>query len=448
MVKFLLELIKPHWSKWYTGLAVSLLAGSMTFITISKSIREGGWIEAGVALITTCFVMLLWWLLVRQKKNPKGQIGICVALYAESDSEHSKLQFKLVDTLKRKLKNNITGGSINLISLSNDKCADIHDHEGALKCSIETRSHLVLYGKVVTGNLDGKLKTSIQMDALVLCNHPHKGNRELFSREMRIAIPKQTVVDMQNDIRDFELLSVHIDFVARYIISIAAFLSGDFEYAAQLLSTLELEAASIISTSDSLTYVCRILPRRLQQVDRLRLQSAYLAYTQSRQIDILTNAEPIADAMLSRVPNDYNAVLHKSLTAFLVKKDINLAKEILATCHKNRDATWMYNCAFLYAYEGALWDAHAMYKRAFNAPSHYGNVPVESEEFIRIILRNENGKEHLQFAIALINYNAKRDFRLAAEAFEEFMSIEGAEDAWPEAYALSEKLLARSLTRV
>jgi tetratricopeptide (TPR) repeat protein len=453
MEKFFFERLLPIWRKWYGGLIAALSAAVFVLYSITDGLHEIevlDWIVGSVVL----FAFLGLWLITNPaKRNPRGQIGVCIAIRAESDTEHSKVQYKLIDDLKRRLRHSIEGSHINLVCLPNHECEELDSVQAAMTKLSGTRSHLILYGRAVTGNVSGKPVTSIGLEAVVIHSDTEKSNRDLLSQEMRIGIPKDTIIEIQDDLRGYEMLSTQLDQVAKYVIAIAAFLSRDFHLASKLLHSLEVTLNSMPEKNASLSYIAEVVPKRIRMVKTAQLNVAYAVYVKFRATDNealtrLAQHEPLADELLAHDPNDYRALLYKSIVAFAHRRDLSEAENLLRRCGKFRDATWMYNFAFLLTYKGDLWEAHDMYKRAFASTTHLSSVPVESEEFIHLVMTKEPDREHLVFAVGLINYNAKKDFELAAEAFEKFVTIAGAESAWPEAFELSSYLLKRCRSRI
>jgi hypothetical protein len=53
------------------------------------------------------------------------------------------------------------------------------------------------------------------------------------------------------------------------------------------------------------------------------------------------------------------------------------------------DATWRYSKALLVAYEGDLDKAYREYRDAFAAPLNVETVPIQSEEFIHLLLEGD-----------------------------------------------------------
>lgn len=447
MDKFFFERLLPIWRKWYAGALAGVAAALVVFYSITDGLDEVESMDWLVACVVLCAFLLLWRITNPKKKNPRGEVGICVAIRAESDTEHAGLQYKLVDALKQKLRQSIAGGKINLVALPNHECEELDDVQAALAKMAGTRSHLIMHGRAVTGSIDGKPVTSLRLEAVVIHANTNTKNRELLAQEMRFGIPQETIIELQNDLKGFELLSTQLDQVAKYVIAIAAFLSRDLQLASKLLGLLKGTLDSTAGQSDSLAYLKAVVPKRIRMVKRAQLDAAYSMYVSSRNIEELAKQEQLADDLLAQDQSDYKALLYKSIIAFASRGNCDEAEALLQRCGKTRDATWMYNYAFLLTYKGQLWEAHDMYKRAFNAKSHMGNVPVESEEFIRLVLTKEPQRRHLIFAIGLINYNAKKDFGLAAEAFQEFTAIDNAEAAWPEAFTLVQYLLQRCKAR-
>lgn len=443
MIDFIFGNLKSIWRYWYAGVIVSFVASTVVFYEITEELHNVELLDCVVGAVVFLFFSTLWVLTNRKKRNARGQIGICIAIRAESNKAHSQLEYVLVENLKKRLRQNISGSRINLISLPNHECEELDDAQNAAKKLTGRRSHLILFGRAVTGNVSGNQVTSIQLDAVVIHAHTSEYNSKLLSEEMRISLPKQTIIELQDDLKGYEMLSTHLDQFAKYVIAIAALLSGDLNSSERILQSLNTQSID----SQSSNYINSVVPRRILLIKSTRLNIAYRDYANNRDIAAFAKQEPIADEILRQDPANYQALLYKSIVAFAFRKDLVEAENVLKKCMKIKDATWMYNYAFVLAYRGNLPEAHVMYKRAFTAKHHIGNVPVESEEFIRLVMEKEPHTRHLSFAIGLINYNAKKDFNLAAEAFEQFVSIENAESLWPDAYKLAQLLMKRAKAR-
>ncbi len=69
-------------------------------------------------------------------------------------------------------------------------------------------------------------------------------------------------------------------------------------------------------------------------------------------------------------------------------------------------------------------------------------MPIQSEEFMQIVLTEEPDKVQLNFCIGLINYNHKKDFLAAERDFTAFLHWDRIQE-FPFAKDLAEGLVSR-----
>lgn len=120
-------------------------------------------------------------------------------------------------------------------------------------------------------------------------------------------------------------------------------------------------------------------------------------------------------------PGDYLATNTSAICAFTVRGDVKGAYEALKKCKNQNDPAWFYNMAFLEAYEGHLSKAYKTYNQAFSKQLADLTVPLQCEDFISGILREEPERTWLYFCLGLINYRAKKDYVAAAADFRLFL---------------------------
>jgi len=89
----------------------------------------------------------------------------------------------------------------------------------------------------------------------------------------------------------------------------------------------------------------------------------------------------------------------------------------------------------------------ADYRHAFGGPIADGSVPIQSEEFIQIVLANEPNLIQLHFCLGLINYHAKSDYASAASDFREFLA-KLKEDGFPRQAVVARELLADCAAKI
>jgi tetratricopeptide (TPR) repeat protein len=118
--------------------------------------------------------------------------------------------------------------------------------------------------------------------------------------------------------------------------------------------------------------------------------------------------------------DNWMAHLREGIYEFLANRNVAMAFEHTSQANNPNDAIWMYNAAFLHAYEGDIDKAYSFYVRAFRKPST-ASSHIQSEEFMREILEQEPDKVQLLYCLGLIYLKQRHDLVLAKEAFEDFV---------------------------
>jgi len=132
-----------------------------------------------------------------------------------------------------------------------------------------------------------------------------------------------------------------------------------------------------------------------------------------------------------QVSDDYQTRQSAAVCAFLLHRNIPLARREYEACRDVDDASWRYGEAFLAAYEGDLDRAYRWYRDAFSAPLLEETIPIQCEEFIQIVLEAEPEKYWLAFCLGLINHRAKGDLVAARRDFEAFLGCAEREGRFP-----------------
>lgn len=439
--KLFAEKLGLIWHKLYVGVAVALLTFSFCLYTWSNGFAEALLLWDWILATGLCALVLVLWRITNPRiRKKKRHIGICMAIVTESDEEHKKLNHRFIDDFKRKILRNASSVKVDVICLANKESAQIVSHSDAVKTMDRTKCQILMYGKATTGKTDGKPTTQVKIATLVKCPPTSRKNAELLHKEILLGAPREITLDLQNDLSDFELLSTHTDLTARYIIAVAAFLLGGYKVGVELLQSIQSELGTISRKNDSLNFLEGVLPVRIRNFNLHWLRSIYSTYLSTRRTQELLLGDAIADQLLSANPDEYMALLHRSMTHFIRDRDVASATVCLSRCRKIKDSTWMYNQAFLHAYEGDLYAAYLMYRRAFRQAQKSGDKAIQVEEFINEVMEAEANREHLNFALALVNYYAKRDWTLARNAIEKFLALPSAEGAWPEAFAIASRM--------
>jgi tetratricopeptide (TPR) repeat protein len=252
-----------------------------------------------------------------------------------------------------------------------------------------------------------------------------------FSGEFGKLLPRQLRIMEEADLFGFEFTADLIDLVARYIVGTAALLSNDFDTAEQLLLDLEKRLPSFEeSPVPALAVLRQRLPTRIGDLYKAKSSNLYQQYWLSRDESLLEELEEAATKALEYDPSYPGAHLERAICAFMLRRDTTEAMDQVDKCRGLPDPVWRYSEAFLLAYDGDLPAASRAYKAAFKRTLTDPTVPIQSEEFIQLVLDKEPEKAQLHFCLGLINYQAKEDDAAARRDFEQFLARTD-EDEWP-----------------
>ncbi|MCK5320911.1 hypothetical protein KAJ61_06015 [Candidatus Parcubacteria bacterium] len=264
--------------------------------------------------------------------------------------------------------------------------------------------------------------------------------QQQFAREFSELLPRKIEFLMKDEGIYFELTKEWIGYVIKYIVGIAAFVSGDVLLADKLYHELECETGSI-EKPDSIPVIQVIkdrLPKRILEVSQIYLARNYFTFTKSRKPEDLFESENIIKEIKTIDSENYGARLQSSIIYFL-KENINAAINELENKDNNIDITWRYSLGFLYAYSGDIPKALENYKKTFHKITE-GNVYLDTEVFISDVIEKEPDKIQLYFFRGVLNYKIKKDYKLAKEDFENFVKNHGY-DKFPDLQELTEKYL-------
>jgi hypothetical protein len=217
-------------------------------------------------------------------------------------------------------------------------------------------------------------------------------------------------------------------------------------YSEELLLELEQDMQSMKpAVPERLKFVDKDVPAKLIDVYASMVRSLGEAYHMKRSKSLLVQVKPICERLLQRNPDHYSAKLQLAIVHFMLSRDVERARALLNSCKGTQDATYRYSLAFLLAYEGDLKASHEEYRAAFRAKClpNSENVPLQTEEFIHIIIQEEPEKRYLLFCTGLINYNVKQDYVAAKNDFEQFLGMPTV-DSFPWAKGKAMELLRYS----
>ena len=395
----------------------------------------------GAAFLGVLFAGTLgaWFATTRVPRTRGDAVGFGVALEFEDPRHASQVENDLVRELRDLLETGKSKSKFQLLQFSPRQSARLDSH-GAKALAEKSRCHFLIHGRARLRKLGGKQVHAFVLDGLVHHRPIPLAESDKLGREFRELFPRKWRIADENALLAFEFTAAEMGIVARYVVGIASFLSGDFGYAEELFLALERDLSNATGRLPSTTKIRNRLGARLGEVYSAWALAWGERYRLGRSKDDLRQLEKIVEKLQSRFPDDYSAHLYRAITAFVLWRDIDRARSEIEACSKNEDPTWMYSLAFLRAYVGDLQGAYKMYRDAARAAHTDLSTPVQAEEFIQHVLDEEPDKTQLFFCLGMLNYRLKGDLPAAHRDLSRFLHETPADTHQPQRSAATKWL--------
>jgi len=427
----LLKIIKEKWSLPLGLLAILILELLILCPYLWNNFGNGLSIYEYIILSIIILITFSFWLFNRRcPQNAKNKVGIVVAITTEDKREYIRLKADLISKLKEVIRIQNKEDAFNIVELPEYFAVKIKDEVSSKNALIKSKGNFLIYGSCKRRFENGKQCYYMNLEAAVIHRPIPVVISDIFSKEFAELFPRRIIFPVEDEISGFEITKELIGLVARYVIGIAAFLSYDFDFSLELFKELHQELKSIKINIDQIKEIKARVPKWIAG-NALNIASRkYFQYRKTKNKSLLIEMKSPLEILKNIDPNNYQAHLLRGIYLFLVERNITEAKKEIERSKNNLDATWRYNEAFLYAYEGNLDKAERSYKKAFRAEVA-PDVIFQTEEFIYDVLEMEPEKYQLWYCVGMINYKVKEDQALAKEELEKFLNC-GDDELFPE----------------
>lgn len=423
LIQTALAFVKDKWHS-RTGLVVALSAAAVFLIVIFagidlEQVSRSEWIITSLVLVS----IYIFWSKTTLPRVPKGRVGFGIAIQFE-DSEHErKLRSDFLLTLRELLASSRLSHQFSFIEIPKGSANKITDEEQARSIMKRVKLDFLLYGRARLRTMPQGPAHVLDLRGVVRHAPVSKKVSESLGKDFGKVLPSRLIVGPEGNMFACEFAARHIDSVARYVIGTAAALSGDFDYAEQLLLGSEERLKAFVEKEEGspISALLHSVQKRIADLYRVWLRTLVRSYTLRREMGAFTKTEQLAVKLQTYVPNDYEAHLCAALCAFVLRRDIAKARREIEACRKIDDAAWSYSEAFLNAYEGDLEAAYRSYRKAFQSPLENVTTPIQCEEFIQMVLDQEPDRPWLYYCLGLINQRAKGDLQAARADFTNFI---------------------------
>jgi len=189
-------------------------------------------------------IWILLWLRYRYDlpRNKKNKVGIVIAISAENDTEEQRVRNDFIVRLAQRLKECKVNKIINLITIKNHQALrlNLSDKESVLAIHKKIGGHFYVYG-MVRKRKDTQETYFLSLNGLVLHKPVDINVSKALSIDFRKVLPRQIAFLESLEFRGFIFSADMVYLAVRYVIGIAAFISGDPALAHDFHDNLQAE---------------------------------------------------------------------------------------------------------------------------------------------------------------------------------------------------------------
>ncbi len=368
-------------------------------------------IKVLISSILSLTIFIIWFFTTKIPKTIKGHIGIVISITIENDKIKNKLKYEFIDKLKSIISKD-THQYFDFIVLSDYHANRFNNN--SIKYIYKIKGHFYLYGYFCIRNHQSQKCYYLNLKAAVKHFPILKQVSDQFRDvDIKKAFKNDFIIPSSNEIIEFKHTTDNVSFASKYIMGIASYLSLDMITAFDLHYNLINEINIKKIDEEIFSHIKTRLPLFIIN------ESMNLSYLYYHKYNDIEKMNYYTDIILKFDENNYYSKLSKSIYYFLKNRDIKSSLEILNTIKDNIDSTWLYNKAFLLAYDNKLYDSYIVYKKA-TLGNIAGSTINESEDFILKILEKEPDKYQLNLCLGLIYFFDKKDYDLSKEYLLKF----------------------------
>jgi hypothetical protein len=441
----LLKRIEEAWHRPAMGVLGFLAAaalGSYEFVYLPTT--PATWVSWIIAAVFPLAFAVAWGLSNRVPRVRRHRVGVVLSIFAENDAQERRVRREFIDRLNDLLAEDRAQTRIEFVVYPRWLAERITSTELVTAYAKRSRASFMVFGNVQEGTHGGTPYHFLSLRGLITHRDTDSRLKNELITDFNQVLPARKFLPKDSDVLHFETASRELEFCTRYIIGIAATISGDAVYAERMLLAARDRLPARVAKNPGLRATTRRLPKWLATLYQSWLQHLTAVHMLKRGMDAVEKADEIADKLLALQPNNPTAHIAKAVCDFLLRRDIESARRHARLGTSGSDSTWRFSVAFLYAYEGKLSRARVEYVHAFNG-IYDRTVPTQCEEFIQLVLAEEPSQIQLRFCSGLLNHFAKHDPASAVEDFRVFLDAEESR-RWPDERAAAKKYMEQAMT--
>lgn len=382
-----------------------------------------------VTLFFVVVIVLYWNSLHLFPKVTAGKLGFVVSIFCDGKDTYGRVRNDFILPLKATLKSGGVGSSFDFIEVRQRQASLVIDKDEADQLRRRYGAQFILYGRARDRSVGNSPSYVVDLSGVVAHRPIAIDVSNKLASEFSELLPRQVIVNKDVDVLSFQFASELADVVSKYIIGIAAAISGDLDYAESVYLECLRCARRDVSGYHVFEKIKLRVPDRLAEIYRAKANNSYecwlLTYDQFWIEGLGQYLRKIEELGKQGIGSRFLEAIYEFLGN---KDDKRAAKALDAVAKSDRDALWHLNYAFLYAYGNNLKKATQHYNSALrhatvkNVLEDHPYLIMRIEEFLHLVVSREPGRGHLWFCLGFINWKFKSDCRLACLDFERFLA--------------------------
>jgi len=399
-----------------------LIAALLLALVVSLALPLSLLFKLGLAGFAAILILLGWFWSRRLPMPSANRVGIAVAIQRPESVAERQFAGDFVSELRELLLRGHIGRSFQFIEVPAhaQKNLTLTDGDAVNAFRSRVRCHFLVAGRVRFRKINGVNHLVLDLVGAVAHSPIPAQLQEQFAREFGELLPRRIALPSDQDLLAFTFTSEWANLVAKYIIGIAAALSGDLDYAEQLYRAVREELVTKTVDSPVVDKIARRLPQRFAELYEAKANAEFNRWKETKDIQFARSMKGYLEEIDPSLLTARRFVHLRAITAFLVDEDVDEALGILESAKRDPDSTWYWNEGFLYAFRGNLKKASQLYRKGtlMGLPP---DVPAELEEFMVWVLTIKPEKVQIHYCLGVLNRDVKGDTIRAREEFEAFI---------------------------
>ncbi len=440
-IKDFLELLEERWYS-VSGLLVAVLL-SLGFEHILMGDGASWKVKLPVYTATVVILVVAWLWSKAVPRSSRGRIGIVISLSYENVEVRERVQADFIQTLRELITQGQTGPAFQVLEIPEHKADKVEDIDDAQQLRRRSRAHLFIWGRVRLRRGGDEDRYIINMNGIVSHKRVAPKVRAMLAADFSAIFPRETKIEFENDILEFDFLSAWTECVARYIVGVAFELSGLVDQAEALFRDVEAEVSRARSTlpesevHPAIERIERSVPIRLVELAEIRAHYHYGEWRETHVGEHMRQAGEILKGLEERFRERDLVFFLLGISLFVQDRDADAAIRYFINAKKRKASRpqWHYCLAFLYAYKGELKKSIRHYREIEQMRPDFESLN-QVEDFYSWILNEQPNAVQLYYCLGFVEWKIRGDGETAIRDFERFI------DQCPEGSFLKEQELA------